>query len=123
MIKVPEHFNLFKDYEFSSLKDWVDSLEKIMDRAVQKRAIGQPSLDAFKDFMMLQQSVLTDGVHVVSPDLTILHNFARLSDIKECWFHNGKFKHYDLPKKRRHKLLAGAIKVSSRDIVWALKNL
>lgn len=62
--------------------------------------------------------VLTDGVHLVSTaGLQDLHDFAASVGIKRCWFHPGRHPHYDLPRRMRGQPLAGAITVTSKEIV------
>ena len=74
--------------------------------------------------------VYTDGVHLLSLELEKLHDFAQSVGLKRCWFHNRpKHPHYDLmlDKKSRKEVLnrclkKGAIKVTSRDLVYISKN-
>jgi hypothetical protein len=67
--------------------------------------------------------IYTDLVHIITDgSLDELHEFAKSAGIHPCWFHRGsKFPHYDLPKKRRGKPLAGAIQKTSRELIEILK--
>jgi len=35
-----------------------------------------------------------------------LHKMAKELGIKRCWFHNGRYPHYDIPKRRIEEILA-----------------
>ena len=69
--------------------------------------------------------VYTDNIHLVATTLNELHSFAELIELNRCYFHNRKKKqpHYDLwigqgnANKRHRAIDAGAILVSSREIV------
>jgi hypothetical protein len=54
-----------------------------------------------------------------------LHEFAASIGIKRCWYHRGKWPHYDIPKRRRENFAAtyGVKLVDSRTIVTILKVL
>lgn len=50
---------------------------------------------------------------------------AKNLGINRCWFHNGgngKFPHYDIPKKMIDKLSDKTELVSSRDIIYIIKE-
>jgi hypothetical protein len=51
-----------------------------------------------------------------------LHEMAKQLDIKRCWFHNGKLKHYDIPKRRIAEISAKCKIVTSKEIVEIIKN-
>tara|TARA_Y100000361_G_C10888574_1_gene202915 strand:- start:139 stop:303 length:165 start_codon:yes stop_codon:yes gene_type:complete len=43
-------------------------------------------------------------------------------DIKRCWFHNNRFPHYDIPKRRIKEIQNKCEIISERDIYLILKN-
>ena len=64
--------------------------------------------------------IYTDGIHLACSDLQALHEFARLMDLKKCWFHrHKKHPHYDLTTaaKVAKAIEQGAILVSSKELV------
>lgn len=70
--------------------------------------------------------IYTDGVHMISDkSISELHEFAARLGLNKCWFENRRNKghpHYDLkPAQAEAAVAAGAVKVSSRDIVTILK--
>ena len=71
-------------------------------------------------------AIYTDGIHLIScSSEEELHLFARRGGIKRVWFHASKNKpHYDLLREdvKAAVLEAGAIQVSSREIVLLLKK-
>lgn len=70
--------------------------------------------------------IYTDGIHLISDTSEEeLHTFAEKAGIKRCWFHMSKFRHYDIPKRRREGFAEthGITTVSSRQIVTILKNM
>lgn len=41
-----------------------------------------------------------DGIHLASPSLSLLHEYAQRIGLKKCWFDsNSSHPHYDLPVK------------------------
>lgn len=42
-------------------------------------------------------------------------------NIKRCWFHNAKFAHYDIPKKRISEIKAKCEVVSPKDLLFMLR--
>jgi hypothetical protein len=46
-----------------------------------------------------------------------LHRMAEILDIKRCWFHNGSYAHYDIPKRRVKEILAKVNVVPGRVIL------
>ena len=54
-----------------------------------------------------------------------LHEMALKLKIKRCWFHEGRFAHYDIPKKLLPLFLSGgteATQVRSRQILEIVKG-
>ena len=60
-----------------------------------------------------------DMRHLVCVPYSIanLHLMAKELDIKRCWFHNAKHKHYDIPKRRIEEIRVKCIIVGPRDIL------
>ncbi len=69
--------------------------------------------------------ILTDGVHVVQSggDVNDLHRFACKIGLRECWFQDHRFPHYDLttPRAGARAVAAGAHLVRTRELVKALR--
>ena len=68
---------------------------------------------------------LTDGSrHLICKPYSIenLHKMANELGIKRCWFHNGKFPHYDIPKRRIKEIESKCEMVSSIEIVKIIKQ-
>ena len=42
--------------------------------------------------------------------------------IKRCWFHSGKYPHYDIPKGRIGEIQAKCSIISSKEILKIIKN-
>lgn len=51
-----------------------------------------------------------------------LHQMARDLGIKRCWFHTGRYPHYDIPKRRIEEILAKVEVVSGRRILEIMKS-
>jgi len=51
-----------------------------------------------------------------------LHIMAVQLGIKRCWFHNGKFAHYDIPKLRIKEIETKCIIVDSKSILKIIKG-
>jgi FMN phosphatase YigB (HAD superfamily) len=51
-----------------------------------------------------------------------LHAMALRLGIKRCWFHRGRFPHYDIPKRRLVEIRARTVQVSSRRILEICKK-
>lgn len=51
-----------------------------------------------------------------------LHKMAENLNIKRCWYHAAKFKHYDIPKRRVDEIQAKCIVVSTKEILQICKN-
>lgn len=66
----------------------------------------------------------SDGVHVVSSDgdPKTLKKLMRENGIKDCWYHAGKYPHYDLPKRMRNKSWPFLFAVSSKTIIEIVKE-
>ena len=41
--------------------------------------------------------------------------------IKKCWYHAGKFPHYDIPKKRIEEITAKCEVIDSKDLLNIIK--
>lgn len=50
-----------------------------------------------------------EGRHLVCVPYSVenLHRMADEQGIKRCWFHNGSYAHYDIPKRRRAEIVHG----------------
>ena len=53
---------------------------------------------------------------------TNLHVMAHDLGIKQCWYHSGKFPHYDIPAGRIEEIKAKCIIVSSKEILKIIKG-
>lgn len=68
---------------------------------------------------------LTDGArHLICSPYSIsnLHKMAEDLGIKRCWFHNGKFPHYDIPKRRMKEIEAKCEMITSEEVVRIIKQ-
>lgn len=68
---------------------------------------------------------LTDGErHLICVPYSIenLHKMADDLGIKRCWFHSGKFKHYDIPKRRIAEIESKCRMISSRELLFLIKG-
>lgn len=54
--------------------------------------------------------------------VTNLHAMARDLGIARCWFHAGRFPHYDVPKRRIGEIAARTERVSPRVILGICKG-
>lgn len=65
-----------------------------------------------------------DYRHLVCTPYTVenLHKMAETLEIKRCWFHNGSYAHYDIPKRRIAEIQAKCKVVSGRDILKIVKG-
>lgn len=50
-----------------------------------------------------------------------LHQMAEDLGIKRCWYHPGKFPHYDIPKRRVEEIKRKCLVRSSKEILEHLK--
>jgi hypothetical protein len=56
--------------------------------------------------------------HLAADSLEELHAFAQRVGIKRCWFHRGRFAHYDVTSQERERALAcGACALTRRELV------
>jgi hypothetical protein len=64
-----------------------------------------------------------DSRHLICEPYSVenLHRMAEHLGIKRCWFHGGKFPHYDIPKRRIAEITAKCIRVSPAEIVGIIK--
>lgn len=62
--------------------------------------------------------------HLVCKPYSIenLHLMGKILLIDKCWFHSGKFPHYDIPKKRIVEIQSKCTKISSKEILKIIKN-
>lgn len=60
-----------------------------------------------------------DARHLVCHPYSVenLHLMAEDLGIKRCWFHAGRYPHYDIPKRRIAEIQTKCILVSSREII------
>ena len=76
--------------------------------------------------MVDQLSYFCDNArHLICVPYSIdnLHIMAQDLNIKKCWAHfSGKFKHYDIPKRRVAEIQAKCIIISTREIVRIIKS-
>ena len=65
-----------------------------------------------------------DNRHLVCVPYSVenLHKMAENLNIKRCWYHASKFKHYDIPKRRVDEIKAKCTVVSTREILEICKQ-
>lgn len=51
-----------------------------------------------------------------------LREMAKTLGIKRCWFHGGRYAHYDIPKLRREEIAAKTEVVDARTILRIIKG-
>lgn len=51
-----------------------------------------------------------------------LHFMAQQLNIDRCWFHNGKFPHYDIPKKRILEIKNKTTIITTRELLQIIIN-
>lgn len=51
-----------------------------------------------------------------------LHKMANDLNINICWFHKGKFPHYDIPKLRIKNITERCQVISSKEIIKIIKD-
>lgn len=51
-----------------------------------------------------------------------LHRMAESLGINRCWFHKGKYSHYDIPKRRKDEIEDKCYIVHSKMIVDIIKD-
>ena len=44
-------------------------------------------------------------------------------NIARCWFHNSKYPHYDIPKKRITEITKKCILISSKNLLLKIKGV
>lgn len=52
-----------------------------------------------------------------------LHKMAEDLGIKRCWFHNHRFAHYDIPKKRIAEIQAKTTVITPIELLNIIKGL
>ncbi len=50
-----------------------------------------------------------------------LHQMAQELNIDKCWYHAGRFPHYDIPKKRIKEITNRCTLISSRELLTLIK--
>lgn len=89
--------------------EWDGKLNLQHDRIVRHVAgilAGRP-IDATEGSAIPPTRWICDGDrHLVCVPYTVpgLHEMARALDIKPCWFHGGRWPHYDIPKGRHAEI-------------------
>lgn len=51
-----------------------------------------------------------------------LHEMASALKIKRCWFHAGKFPHYDIPKRRYAEIAHQCTLLPQRDLLAIIQS-
>ena len=51
-----------------------------------------------------------------------LHKMADDLGINHCWFHGGKYPHYDIPLYLMKEIEKYAVRISSKEILKIIKN-
>lgn len=67
----------------------------------------------------------TDGKrHLICEPYSVenLHKMARILNIKKCWFHGGKYPHYDIPKRRQKEIEDQCELISSKELLKLIKE-
>jgi hypothetical protein len=69
--------------------------------------------------MSVLQYVCDDARHLICVPYSVenLHKMAKDLEIKKCWFHNSKWKHYDIPLRRIDEIKSKCRVVSSRELL------
>jgi hypothetical protein len=65
-----------------------------------------------------------DKRHLICEPFSIenLHKMATELNIHRCWYHKGKFPHYDIPKKRIQEITEKCDLINSRELLMIIKN-
>jgi hypothetical protein len=65
-----------------------------------------------------------DSRHLICEPYSIenLHKMAEDLGIKKCWYHAGKFPHYDIPKKRIEEITAKCEVIDSKELLLKIKQ-
>ena len=60
-----------------------------------------------------------DARHLVCVPYTVedLHLMAIQLGIKACWFHGGRWPHYDIPKRRIEEIRSQTTRVTSKELL------
>jgi hypothetical protein len=62
--------------------------------------------------------------HLAADSVEELHGFALQIGIRRCWFHRGRFLHYDVTGEQRDRAIAaGARAVTSRELVRHMRTV
>jgi len=51
-----------------------------------------------------------------------LHLMAQQLQINRCWYHTGKFPHYDIPKRRIEEITNKCKIISSQELLKIIQN-
>jgi hypothetical protein len=72
----------------------------------------------------MEKYLCDNGRHLVCLPYSLenLHAMADALNIKRCWFHNTKYPHYDIPKKRIAEIQAKCEVVSPKQILCIIKE-
>lgn len=64
-----------------------------------------------------------DQRHLICDPYSVegLHKMADDLNINRCWFHNVRWKHYDIPKRRISEIQAKCQVVDTREILRVIK--
>lgn len=68
---------------------------------------------------------VTDGKrHLICEPYSVvnLHRMATALQIHRCWFHSGRYPHYDIPKMRIAEIAAQCEIVSSKELLSIIKR-
>ena len=50
-----------------------------------------------------------------------LHQMAKELNIDKCWYHSGRFPHYDIPKRRIKEISKYCTIISSKELLTLIK--
>jgi len=51
-----------------------------------------------------------------------LHVMAQELDINKCWYHRGKYPHYDIPKKRIMEIMSKCKIINTKELFLIIKE-
>ena len=51
-----------------------------------------------------------------------LHEMANVLQIKKCWFHSGKYPHYDIPKRRIAEIQGKCDLITPKELLVIIKE-
>ena len=74
----------------------------------------------------MDMTYLTDGSrHLICKPYSIanLHIMAENLNIKRCWYHSGKFPHYDIPKRRIEEIESQCEIITSKELIEIIANM